>query len=409
MAQNVIGLSALMIAGGRGGIGKWVRQVLLELRKIPSDFEFEVHVLRKDYPFLSDLESPGGGGRIKMIVVSEVFRGALINWFWHQFIWPVWAIVRQYRCVHSPSYRRMPLWMPCPMVATIHDMAPFIMSQRYDWLRTWVTRWAVPFIARRMSAVVAVSSDTAGSIIHFLNVCPSRIKVLYNGVDHGEFEQNISMDSISHLSLKYGFSSRYWVYVSRIEHPGKNHCAVIEAFELFCDEQFDGMNWSLVFAGADWDGSDVVHERIHKSCRKEQIHSLGFIEQSELVILYRGAFGQIFGSLSEGFGIPIIEAMASGVPVIASGDGAVGEIMGSAGIRADVRNPFEMAQTMSHLVSRPDLRLHQIELGYEQSHKFNWSDVAAGLIGIYANCIESSIGKNKRIDSVPISSGSVLE
>lgn len=407
MALNVIGMSALMIAGGRGGIGKWVRQVLAELRRIPSDFEFEVYVLRKDYTFLQDLEFPEG--RIKLIVVSECFRGALMNWLWHQFIWPVWAILRQYRCIHSPSYRRMPLWMPCPMVATIHDLAPYVMSERYDWMRTWVTRWALPAIARRMSAVVAVSSDTAGSIVQYLHVHPSRIKVLYNGVDHGEFNQEISEDCVNNLSLKYGFTSRYWVYVSRIEHPGKNHCAVIEAFELFCDEQFDGMNWSLVFAGADWDGSEVVHGRIQKSCRKDQIHCLGYIDQFELVVLYRGAYGQIFGSLSEGFGIPIIEAMASGVPVIASGEGAIGEIMGVAGIRTDVRNPFAMAQLMSHLVTRPDIRLQQIEAGLEQSIKFNWSEVAAGLIGIYTSCMEQSIGKNKQINSIAIPSGSVLE
>jgi glycosyltransferase involved in cell wall biosynthesis len=376
----LIGLSALMIQGGRGGIGKWVEQVCIHLNSAGAPYRIAVFVLRRDAGLFQFMD---GQSMLRIHTVSEVFRHPVLNWLWHQLIWPVLALVMGMKLAHVPSYRRMPLWMPCPTVATIHDLAPFFHAGRYDSLRTHFTKWIVPFLARRMDRVIAVSEDTAAAVHNCLEVPADRIHVLHNGHDARQYHPGISSEDIEAARSHLGLGDHYWLYVSRIEYPTKNHCCLIEAFEIFCNNRRDGDRWQMVFAGADWHGSGNVHLRIAGSARHRQIITPGFVQGAYLPGLYAGAAGSVFPSLSEGFGIPIIEAMACGTPVIASGDGATGEVLGEAGVQVNVTNPEAMACAMQMISTDSSFREALIAGGLRRAGDFSWKRSVEGILKIY--------------------------
>ena len=386
-----------MIQRGQGGIGKWVEQVANHLSSPERGLRLEIYVLREDIPLFKEL---GEQENVSLVSVSEIFRGAVMNCLWHQVVWPILALFRRIDIAHVPSYRRMPAWMPCPTVATIHDLAPFELSGKYDWMRNAYARHVVPWLARRMDHIVAVSEDTAAAVRRHLRVPESRISVLLNGLDpqFRKMDENTRCEAQESVAVKFGLGSKYWLYVSRLEHPGKNHCRLIEAFEIFCDRLgSEGDTHQLVLAGADWHGAEIIHQKIRSSLRHRQIVTTGYISRFEIYGLYSGCLGLTFASLWEGFGLPLVEAMAMGKPVMASGRGALGEVLGDAGIRTDVEDPHKMAEGMIEIIKDRDKREAMIRAGYRRADDFDWNHSADGLVGIYHQCHSSRIaGKQKQ-------------
>lgn len=372
-----------MIQRGQGGIGKWVEQVANHLSCPGRGLVLEIYVLEKDMPLFQSL---AGKGNVRLVSVSEIFRGAVMSCLWHQVVWPILAMFRRIDIAHVPSYRRMPAWMPCPTVATIHDLAPFELSGKYDCVRNAYARHVVPRLARRMDHIVAVSEDTAAAVRRHLKVPGHRISVLLNGLDpqFRQVDEITKREAQDSVAAKFGLGSKYWLYVSRLEHPGKNHCRLIEAFEIFCDRLGpEGESHQLVLAGADWHGAEIIHQKIRGSLRRRQIVTTGYISSFEIYGLYSGCLGLTFASLWEGFGLPLVEAMAMGKPVLASGRGALGEVLGDAGIRTDVEDPLKMAEGMTEIFKDRDKREAMIRAGYRRADDFDWNHTADGLVGIY--------------------------
>lgn len=386
MRMQKVGMSALMIQNGKGGIGKWVLSILKEWSKRTTPFVIRVYIFKIDRELFAEFEETQN---VEVVEVSDKLASPVLNWLWHQIVLPWICLVDGLDAVHIPSYRRMPVWTPCPAIATIHDLAPFENKDKYDWKRNLFATRVVPFIARRMKAVIAVSKTTSQAIGQYLNLKDEKISVIYNGIEPHEFHNNPSPQEWTSLSGKYGLNDKYWLYVSRIEHPAKNHVRLIHAFEAFCDSIDDGDDWQLVFAGADWHGSDEVHERIQDSLRKNQIVTTGFIEADDVAPLYRGAFGLAFVSLSEGFGIPLIEGMACGTPVIASGQKAIGEVMGECGIRVDVYRPESIASAMESLASNSDKYQDLVMNGLDRANRFQWSQAVTEIIDVYRNVLNT--------------------
>ncbi len=147
---------------------------------------------------------------------------------------------------------------------------------------------------------------------------------------------------------RLGQTLPYFIYLARLEHPGKNHVRLIEAFESFC-AQHPSSPHELLLGGADWHGAEVIHERIAASPCRGRIRALGFVGNDDLPLWYAGAAAMVYPSLFEGFGLPPIEAMASGCPVISSVCGSLGEVVGDAARVVDPLSPADMAEALAEL------------------------------------------------------------
>ncbi len=144
----------------------------------------------------------------------------------------------------------------------------------------------------------------------------------------------------------------YFIYLARLEHPGKNHVRLIQAFEQFCARN-PGLTHELLLGGADWHGAEVIHQRVAASALKGRIREIGFVPKTDLPHWYAGATAMVYPSLFEGFGLPPIEAMACGCPVISSAAGSLGEVVGDAARIIDPLEPETIAKPWKASRSTP--------------------------------------------------------
>jgi glycosyltransferase involved in cell wall biosynthesis len=372
-----IGISTSVIQRGKSGVGQYVFALLRAMLAGSHQHKFVLFVLEEDIPLFAFAKD-----RAEIVAVPEKFRPPVKNILWHQTRLP--KLVRNLRLdvLHIPSYRRM-LWpRPCPLVSTIHDLAPFHVAEKYDWKRMLYGRVVVRWLARRQDRIIAISEYTAGDIVKFFDLPRERITTIHNGLDHERFHPGSREQAINSAAERFGLKHPFFLYVSRLEHPGKNHVRLISAFEEFktkfqCD-------WQLALAGGDWHGAEVIHATIWNSKFANDIRRLGFVPDEQLPELYRAADVFVYPSLHEGFGLPPIEAMACGCPVITSTRGALAEVVGDAAAIIEPEDVHSIADKLRLLADVVGCERNRLKtLGVEHARKFDWNNAAAETLRVY--------------------------
>jgi glycosyltransferase involved in cell wall biosynthesis len=384
-----IGISTSVMQRGRSGVGQYVLALVRALLADARRHEFTLFVLEEDLPLFAF-----AAAAMKLAPVSERFRAPLRNVLWHQLQLPCLARKLGLDVLHVPSYRRM-LWPhPCARVVTIHDLAPFRVPGKYDLARMLYGRLVVPWLARRQDQIIAVSQFTAADIDTFLDLPHPRRRVIHNGIDHKRFCPGSPAAAKAEVARNHGLSQPYFLYVARLEHPAKNHARLIAAFNRFKSET--GSPWQLVLAGSDWHGAEVVHGLIRASAFAADIRPLGFLPDAELPSLYRAAELFVFPSLFEGFGMPPIEAMACGCPVLTSRRGALGEVVGDAAAILDPESAEDIQAQLTRLAGDAHAREELRAKGLARAPLFDWQRTAAATLDAYAD----AVAKNKRTPPV---------
>lgn len=371
-----VGISTSVIQRGKTGVAQYIFALLRAISDQGSAHQFTLFVLEEDLPLFDFVL-----GKMEIITVPERFRPPVRNILWHQRQLP--RLVREKRLdvLHIPSYRRM-LWpKPCPLVATIHDLAPFHVPKKYDWMRMLYGRVMVRRLAHRQDRIIAISENTARDIIHFFGVPRERISVVHNGLDHERFSPGPREDARRSIAQQHGIDKPFFLYVARLEHPGKNHVPLISAFEAF--KRKTGSDWQLVFGGSDWHGADAIHDAIRKSHVAADIRCLGFVPDEKLPELYRAAEVFVYPSLYEGFGLPPVEAMACGCPVISSKRGSLGEVVGEAAAIIDPAAVDSMTEQLTRMAMDRELRERFRAAGFVRAGQFDWKKTAAQTLEVY--------------------------
>lgn len=390
-----IGISTSMIQRGKTGIAQYLFALLRAFEKHTDQHEFILFVLEEDLP-LFEFAAP----KMKVVPIAEKFRSAVKNILWHQTELPRLATELKLDVVHVPSYRRL-LWrQPCAVVGTIHDLAPFHVADKYDWKRMLYGKVVVKRLAHRQHEIIAISQNTAYDVAHFFKVPMERITVVHNGVDHERFRPGSKEAARKVVAEQHGINSPFFLYMARLEHPAKNHVRLIEAFNQFKVET--GSNWQLIFGGSDWHGAEEIHKKIKESPVAKHIRALGFVPDNDLPTLYRAADCFVYPSLFEGFGLPPIEAMACGCPVISSSRGSLGEVVGKAAIIIDPENVTQMKQELAGIAADPALRENLSQTGIAHAKRFNWHDAAEKTLQIYTRAVQQQRQPSHASNIVPI-------
>lgn len=374
------GISTSVIQRGQGGVGQYVLALVRAFMPLARDHSFTLFVLEEDLPRFAFAE-----GVMQLHPVPEHHRKPVRNILWHQAVLPGLARTLGLDVVHVPSYRRLMFRCPCARVATIHDLAPFHVSNKYDPLRMFYGRTVVRRLAARQEEVIAVSHATAEDLRRHFGLPSSRISVVYNGLDHERFSPGLPDVERAEISRRIGNERPFFLYTSRLEHPGKNHVRLIEAFNRF--RRAGTHDHSLVLAGRDWHGAETIHDVADQSPFHRDIHFLGFVPDGDLPLWYRAAEALVYPSLHEGFGMPPLEAMACGCPVIASTAGALSEVCGGAAETIDPNDVDDITRSLRRVATDEFLRRRLKAAGLARAQGFDWRNTAAATLEVYERAI----------------------
>ena len=388
-------MSTSVIQRGRSGVGQYVLSLVRALMPAAIEHEFTLLVLEEDMPLFSF-----AAGKMRLEPVSERHRRPVSDILWHQAALPSLLRRRGIDVLHVPSYRRM-LWpRPCALVSTIHDLAPFHMTGKYDRSRMFYGKVVARKLALRQDEIIAVSLATARDVGSRFRVPADRITIIPNGVDHDQFKPGPQAQARAAVCVPIGLEGPFFLYVARLEHPAKNHVGLIEAFDRF--KAATGSPWKLVLAGGDWHGAEAIRERARISKFAADIRLLGFVPSHNLPDWYRAADVFVFPSFYEGFGLPPVEAMACACPVLSSQSGALEETVGGA---AGILDPHDVGQIQAQLARAASDKkwLDQLRAaGLDRARKFDWGSTARATLGVYAQAaIRRSPARTTRSYQLP--------
>jgi len=253
-------------------------------------------------------------------------------------------------------------------VATVHDLAFAVMPQTVAPETLAELADHLPTALFRAERLIAVSDATAGDLAEYLGVCPRRVHTIHEGVDPS-FLAEADDDSETAASLP----ERYLLFVSTIE-PRKNVLTLLHAFRLIANWGYGG---TLLLVGRWGWRTDEIRRELETSPVRDRIDHLDYIGREALPTLYRRADALLFPSWLEGFGLPLLEAMACGTPVVTSGRSAMPEVAGPAAVYVDPESAHGIASAVSSLLEDADHRERLARLGRERARRFSWDDAAA--------------------------------
>jgi glycosyltransferase involved in cell wall biosynthesis len=277
------------------------------------------------------------------------------------------SVAPRYAALFHGLNQRLPEWRARRMVSTFHDL--FVMTGEYSTpeFRRRFTEQA-RFAASRSDLIITVSAFTASQVSALLGVETPRIRVIHHGV---RAPSNVPTDEQREdIVLSVG-----------AVQVRKNVDRLVEAFERLPE------SWRLVLAGGQGYGFERIRERIERSPARARIQIAGYVDRAALESLYSRARILAFPSLDEGFGIPVLEAMAWGVPVLTANRSALPEVAGSAALLVDPLNTEEIAAALSVLAEDSELRQRLAELGRERAASFRWEDAVTRTWGVYQELI----------------------
>ncbi len=253
------------------------------------------------------------------------------------------------------------------MVATVHDLAFAALPETVAPETLNLLRRHLPVTLYRANRLIAVSDATAGDLRELLVANPRRIHTIHEGLDPGFPDLQTPATDQPELPKPY------LLFVSTLE-PRKNVIGVLRAFQLVAERGYEG---HLLLVGRWGWRTDAIRSELSASSFGDRIIHLDYVDRSRLPSLYRGCDAVLFPSWMEGFGLPILEAMACGAPVITSGRSAMPEVAGPAAVYVDPANPHNIASAVSSLVGDPNHRERLVALGTARAAKFSWERAAA--------------------------------
>lgn len=274
---------------------------------------------------------------------------------------------------------------PCPTVITIHDISfeffPHFFSPR-DYL---VLSRLVPYSARRAAKVITVSENSKRDIVRCYRIPKERIAVTYEGADDS-FRPLQDEERLEAVKRKYEIVGSFILTLGNLE-PRKNLGRLVEAYGAL--RKGGRIEHKLVIVGrARWRESEL-HSVVRGRGLVGEVIFTGYIPQEDLPLLYNAADLFLFPSLYEGFGLPPLEAMACGTPVIASNSSSLPEVVGDGGLLVDPHDTSAIAQAIDDLLTKPALRLELSARGLKRAALFSWHKMAQETLEIYREVCRS--------------------
>jgi glycosyltransferase involved in cell wall biosynthesis len=351
------------------GIGTYIRNLLRHLARIDRENEY---VLLCQAPDMGIVDTLG-----------ENFRAVLEpapNYSLSEQVHVPWVLMRERPDVfHAPHYV-LPVAVRCRSVVTIHDcihlMFPQYLRNRAAYAYARGSMWSA---ARRSDRILTVSEASKRDILRFFNVRPDKISVVYNGIDE-RFWIEPPPEEIARVRERFQLDHGFVLYAGTIK-PHKNLVRLIEAFAALRKGEFEDLK--LLIIGDEISKLPALRRAVHSHKLHKHVRFLGFLPDETLAALYRLAAVFVFPSLYEGFGLPPLEAMASGTPVVTSNVSSLPEVAGDAAVLVDPYDVASIVDGVRRVLMDPVLAGDLRRKGLARARDFSWERSVARTHEIY--------------------------
>jgi glycosyltransferase involved in cell wall biosynthesis len=313
--------------------------------------------------------------------------------------------VRRSDCdlVHVPHLMSMPQYLPCPYVVTVHDLLDYMYrAHNGSSLRRMLHFQATRRVLHRAVRIFAVSNFTKNDVQRLFGIPAEKIHVVYNAIDDRFRQGHASAEDREFIAERYQVNYPFLLYAGRIS-PHKNVVRLIEAFSaLRAELQKEGrfQDLKLIIIGDDLSGHPDLRRTVIRSGVQNDVRFLGFVPVDVLRIFYDAAKLFVFPSLYEGFGLPPLEAMAHGTPVVTSNTSSLPEVVGNAAVLVNPENVFEMMRALHRVLLDQPLRQQLKQRGYEQAARYSWDVSVRRIIQVYSEIARDV--KPRRVEDKPV-------
>lgn len=363
------------------GIGTYIRNVVRTLARL--DRESKYFLIGSPSKVTECGPLPGNFHAVALAGADDTLNGVV----------DFRAIVRRLQCdvVHVPHLFWMPRGLGCPYILTVHDLLEHMYGSRNaSSLRRSLHFYMTRRVLRGAARVLAVSQFTKNEIHKLLAIPDERIEVVYNAIDERFLHGHASQSDRELIAQRYQVNYPFILYAGAIR-PHKNVVRIIEAFsalksELAKEGQFADLK--LIIIGDDLSSHPRLRRTVVRSGVQNDVRFLGFVPIEVLRIFYDVAKIFVFPSLYEGFGLPPLEAMAHGTPVVTSNTSSLPEVVGNAALIVNPENVFEIRRALQRAMCDSELRIRMKQRGYEQAQKFSWMNSVSRILEIYREVAE---------------------
>lgn len=303
---------------------------------------------------------------------------------WEQFVFPRDLRHDGVTLLHGPI-NALPVAWHGKAVATILDLTFLRMPDAFNRSNRAYLAWMVRFVARRADAIIAISEATRRDAIQMLGADPHRVHRVYCGVEE-RFHPRSTSELAEFRSVR-GLPERFILYLGTLE-PRKNLVRLIEAYARL--RRRNAVTMPLVVAGASGWGHHQVFARAAELGVGDDVQFVGFVPENEKPLWYNAADFFVYPSLFEGFGLPVLEALACGTPVVTSNRSSLPEIVGEAAVMVDPTSTTAIAEGIQRVIEDSALRRRLSDLGPPQASQFTWKRMASETQAVYRGVLGDS-------------------
>lgn len=342
------------------GIGWFTFETLKRMTKNHPEHEF---IFIFDRPWSEEFIF---SENVTPVVTGPPARHPVLFYIWFEFQIP--RILKKYKAdlfLSPDGY--LSLNTKIPQLAVIHDISFVHRPGDLPWLKDRYYNYFFPRFAHKAARIATVSEYSGNDIAQSFNIDPNKIDIVYNGIN--EEITPIPPEKQENIRKKYTDGNAYFLFVGAL-HPRKNVTGLLKAFDAF--KTFDKKNIKLVIVGGQMHKTGEIFNTFQNMRFRNDVIFTGRIPTAELHDILGSAMALTFVPYFEGFGIPVIEAMSAGVPVICSSTTSLPEVGGDAVLYANPLQIDQITNAMMKISGDPELRTKLIEKGYKQKEKFSW-------------------------------------
>ncbi|MBC7848611.1 MAG: glycosyltransferase family 4 protein [Chitinophagaceae bacterium] len=364
-ATKTIGFNGSMLDEKPTGVGVYTYNIINNLQRLyQSDPTRSLEVFTPSRSFLNKSVAII---KLPNILQSSRFgkTAALTRFLWNLILYPVVA-KRMSLLVSPTTHGSLAL---SNQLITIHDL----LSLRYDNIskhQRFYFTYVLPRLVKKTKKIIAISESTKKDVVHFLNCPPEHVKVIYNGYDKEQFYQS----NVSGTDIYSKYKLQKYILAIGPTYPHKNFATLLHAYAKLPVAERE--MYPLVIAGGMKKYLRSLEAIVNALALQKHVHFLGYVPQELMRSLYTEALMLVFPSLYEGFGFPLLEAMACGCPVASSQTSSMPEVCGNAAIYFDPLSADSILSSMRSIIVSAEVRNNLITKGLERAKLFSWEKAA---------------------------------